>query len=231
VIVPSHHPYRKRSDNARAVAKGLTQAERIHKAAIAGGQTGAIEFAARVHYLTVGMLAETLLRKTIDDPSGFNDRERGLLRQERRQIGRWVRAVDLGFRRQYSVPVHLAVDVNSTNATVANRHHTLIDLLERDLVEIIEDRNKLAHGQWAWLLNSSETSFVGSAPRPLNYRQIEVRGDLVVQIAALVRDLSISEPTFERDFAAKYAVATDLRSRLPGLDYADLVSQLRARRR
>lgn len=81
--VPADHPYRKHSENARLVLKGLTQAERAHKAAIRSGQQVAIDFASRIHYMTVGLLAEALLRKLVADPSGFNDRERLLLAQER----------------------------------------------------------------------------------------------------------------------------------------------------
>jgi hypothetical protein len=229
--IPSDHPYRKHSANARRVGKGLTQAERAHKSAIGGGDAVAIDFAARVHHMTVGLLAEGLLRKTIADPAGFNDRERKLLGQERSQLERWKTAVELSFRRQYVVPIHLTVDASSTSPAIASQYNNVLGLLDVDLAEIIEDRNKIAHGQWAWLLNSKETRFKAPAPPPLNYRAIEVRSKLVREIDALIRDLVVSEPTFARDYKVRYDRTQSLKADLDGSDYSDLVTQLKNNRR
>ncbi len=229
--LPSTHPYRKFTENARRVAKGLTQAELAHKAAIRSGQAVAVDFAARIHQMTVGLLAESLLRKTIADPAGFNDRERKLLAQERSQLDRWTQSVDLAFRRQYSVPLHLEIDAATAGSVVASQHDDILQLLRTDLAGIIEDRNKMAHGQWAWLLNSRETDFTGPAPHPLNYRAIEVRGQIVREIDAIIRDLVISETTFARDYQRRYAAIQQLRGRLLGGDYPQLVNQLRERHR
>jgi hypothetical protein len=223
--------YRRHSENARALVKGLTQAERAHKAAIGSGNALALDFAARVHHMTVGLMAETLLRKIVSDPAGFNDRERRLLGQQRNQLDRWKTAVDLAFRRHYAVPVHLDIDASSAGPVVAAQHATLIALLENDLAEIIEDRNELAHGQWSWVLNSKETRFVGAAPAPMNYRAIEVRGKLVREIEALIQDLVVSEPTFARDYPRRFAAIQALRNNLAGPDYPQLVRQIAARRR
>lgn len=99
------------------------------------------------------------------------------------------------------------------------------------MAEIIEDRNKIAHGQWGWLLNSRETAFTGAAPPALNYRAIEVRSRLVREIEAVIRDLVVSEPTFARDYQGRYAEIQRLRAQLSGADYPDLVDQLRRRHR
>ncbi len=223
--------YRRHSDNARALVKGLKQAERVHKVAIGSGNARAIDFAARIHHMTVGMMAEALLRKIISDPDGFNDRERRLLSQQRTQLDRWKNTVDLAFRRHYSVPIHLDVDETSAGHVVTAQHTMLLTLLENDLAEIIEDRNELTHGQWAWVLNSKETAFKNAAPAPLNYRAIEVRGKLVREIEALIRDLVISEPTFARDHPQHLAAIQVLRADLAGSDYPQLVKEIAARRR
>ena len=231
VALPVGHPYRKHSDNARSILKGLTQAERAHKAAIAGGQPVAVDFAARVHHMTVGLVAEALLRKLIADPAGFNDRERVLLAQERSQLARWKRAVELAFRRHYAIPIHLAIDASSTSVEVAAQYSELVALLDDDLAEIIEDRNKIAHGQWAWTLNNKETAFTGAAPPPLNYRAIQARSKLVHEIADLIGDLIVSEPTFVRDYQRRFSQIQKLRTTLPGSDYPQLVAEIKARRR
>ncbi len=231
MTLSSKDAYRRHSENARALVKGLTQAERAHKAAIGSGNALAVDFAARVHHMTVGLMAETLLRKVISDPAGFNDRERGLLSKQRSQLDRWTTAVDLAFRRHYAIPIHLDIDTASAGQLVAAQHTALLTLLEDDLGEIIEDRNELAHGQWSWVLNSKETAFTGQAPTPLNYRAIQARSKLVREIEALICDLVVSEPTFARDYPSRFTSIQALRRNLAGPDYAQLVAQITARRR
>lgn len=181
--------------------------------------------------MTVGLLAETLLRKLVADPAGFNVRERTLLAQERSQLSRWKRAVELAFRRHYAIPIHLDIDPSATTLIVARQFSALEDLLEQDLAEVIEDRNKIAHGQWAWLLNSKESAVTRAAPQPLNHLAIKTRSDLVREIAELIEDLIVSEPTFARDYQARFNRVQSLQAGLPGTDYLRFVQQLKARRR
>ena len=96
----------------------------------------------------VGLLAEAHLRKIVSDPDGFNVKEQKLLSQESGQLDRWLRAVELAFRRHYAVPIHLEITVSTTAAGVPSQHAKLNSLLRNDLGAVIQDRNKLAHGQW-----------------------------------------------------------------------------------
>jgi hypothetical protein len=224
---PPEHPFHKHTANLRVLKRGLTQAERQHKEAIRQGSDAAIEFAARVHTLIVGMVSEARLRTIVSDPDGFNDREREMIGRARSQLGRWQGAVDLAFRRQYLVPVHLAVAAPTVDTMVASRYIVLQQLLERDLRTVIEDRNKAAHGQWAWILNSKESGFTGRSPGVLNYRAIQRRAEILAALAGIVHALVVSEPTFERDFDELYSLVQTAKQRIDGPDYPDLVDSLR----
>jgi hypothetical protein len=227
--LPEHHPFRRHAQNLREVLVGLTQIERFHKDAIRGGQSATIRTAARLHALVVGFVAEARLRKIVSDPDGFNDRERKLIAQAYSQVDRWERAVELGFRRHYAVPMHLEIDEASTSVTIESQYRTLIELLDKQLRPIIEDRNKTAHAQWLWHLNSRETAFVGNAPPVLNYRAIQRRSELIDYLSRIIHALAVSEPTFQRDFADTYATILTLMQDIDGSDYPDLVQQLRQR--
>ena len=230
-FLPRSHPYRKHSENFRAVSAGLTQAERFHKEAIRRGDDPATEFAARVHHMMVGLMAEAALRKISTDPAGFNARERTLLGQERSQISRWKRAVEFAFRRHHAIPIHLEVDATTTNAAVAVQFATITSLLENDLAEVIEDRNKIAHAQWVWLLNNTETAFTGRAAPPLNYKAIDRRARMITNIAHVINDLVVSERTFQRDFQQHYNAILNLQQDLAGSDFPAFVAELRRSRR
>jgi hypothetical protein len=230
--LPPEHAFRKHTDNLRAVKAGVTQAERAHKDAIRRGDEAATEFAARIHQLMVGLLAEAELRQIVSDPSGFNDKERGLIGSERSKELQWKRAVELAIRRHYSVPIHLEITDANTAAGVRAQYLSIIDLLEGDLSAVIGDRNKLAHAQWKWRLNSKETDFLGgSAPSPLNYLASRRTGELITLIGRLVYTLTVSEPTFQRDYSTIYLEISTLRLRIAGNDYSDFAKDLRSRRR
>lgn len=224
---PSNHPFRRHSANLVAVKKGLIQLERLHRAAIKGGDQAATETLARFHMLAVGLMAEARLRKILWDPDGFNDRERHLLRNVVSQLDRWEAAVEYAFRRHYAVPVHRDLDQFILGAVPFKQYHSVVDVLRSHLSVVIDDRNKTAHAQWAWHLNNKETAFVGQAPKPLNYRAIKARSDLIEDIGGLVNVLAVSEPTFQRDFAAISAEINRLATLVDGNDYPAYVRDLR----
>jgi hypothetical protein len=229
--LPIGHPFRKHSENLRAVCAGLTQAERAHKAAIRGGDAAATDFAARMHQLMIGLLAEAHLRKIISDPGGFNAKERQLLSQERSKIDQWLRTVEFAFRRHYNVPLHREIDETTTAVGIPSQYNSIRILLKDDLEPIIQDRNKVAHAQWRWLLNSKETDFTEKSRPPLNYLALQRRGEIISALAELIHILVVSEPTFHRDYAALYGSITHVRPQVNGRDYPDLVAFLRSRRR
>ena len=152
--LPSGHPFHKHSENLRAVRVGLIQAERAHKAAIRHGDAAATEFLGRMHQLMIGVLAEAELRKIISDPAGFNSKEQNLLGQERSQLSRSLHTVEMAIRRHYFVPLHIEIDDTNTTTGMTVQYQAIFGILKNDLAIIIEERNKLAHAQWRWLLNS-----------------------------------------------------------------------------
>lgn len=225
--LPANHPFRRHAANLAAVKKGLRQLERLHRAAIRKGDQPAIETLARFHMLGVGLMAEAQLRAILWDPNGFNERERSLLRNVTGQLNRWGAAVEYAFRRHFSVPVHRDLDKFVLGGGPFEQFQTVLSVLNSHLSVVIDDRNRTAHAQWVWHLNNKETAFVGAAPRPLNYRAIKARSDLIVNIGKLVHVLAVSEPTFQRDFAAISSEINRLAPLVDGNDYAAYVRELR----
>lgn len=179
----------------------------------------------------IGLLAEAHLRKIISDPGGFNPKERKLLSRERTQLDRWLRAVELAFRRHYSVPLHLEIAVSTTATGVPTQYGTIANLLRNDLNTVIQDRNKLAHAQWKWSLNNGETSFTGTADPPLNYLASRRRGIVISHLAEIIQALVVSEPTFRRDYERLYNAITTAQACIDGTDYPEFARSLQSRRR
>lgn len=227
---PKSHIYRRLSQNLRAAERGLIQVERIHRNAIRRNDKPAVEFAERMHQLMVGMNAEAALAKIVNDPAGFNDKERALVLRGS-QIERWEKAVELAFRRHYKVPVHLEIDRSTVDARSAERFSEVTKILADDLAAVIEDRNKIAHAQWVWLLKSKRNEVRGPAPAPLNYTAIRARSKAIKAIAGLINDLVVSEPTFQRDYDDHYGKIVEAHEAFDGAGYPAYVVELRRRNR
>ncbi len=194
----STRAFRQHSRNLKSVEHGLLMAERAHKAAIRRNHQDEIEFHSRMHLLVVGVMAEARLRKILWDPSGFNNRERDLVLSKRSQLERWELAVEYAFRRHYTIPMHLGLD--AVPQPQRDQSARLRSMLGTDLKPVIETRNDVAHGFWEWIMNARETSITAAAPSLLNYLQIHRRSGALAELGGLIYALTISEPTFQRDY-------------------------------
>lgn len=228
---PSTPEFRKHSANVAEIQQGLVQLERAHKAAIRSGDVVAIRTMRRLHQLVIGVHAEAMLRKIVTDPSGFNDPERTLIWGGRDQLARWRTTVDLAFRRHYGVLIHQPLDATFLPAVAADRHRQMSDLLSTNLGPVITDRNKTAHGQWAWQLRSGrDNEFLEhQQPEAPNYVVLRSQSQLIRIIARLVHVLAVSEPTFDRDFDGLIEELARERSLLDGATYSSFVNSLRPR--
>jgi hypothetical protein len=230
-MYPCSSEFSKHSDNLRAVKLGLTQVERAHKDAIRNGNEEQIHVLQRLHLLTNGILAEAALRKIVVDPTGFNDRERELIWRSQTQKDRWLEAVELSARRHYQVLIHKLIDHSTIGVVAFQRYSEIRSLLNDELAPVIEDRNKIAHGQWLWQLKSrKENEFKATAaPQPPNFVTLRSQSKLLLTIADIVRLFAVSEPAFDRDYNSLMAKFSAAKSTLDGSNYADFASNLKAK--
>ncbi|QGN34500.1 hypothetical protein [Microlunatus sp. Gsoil 973] len=228
---PTSPNFLKHAANLNAVIAALTQVERAHKRAIRDHDEPSEMAFRKVHTLLLGVYAEARLRKIIDDPTGFNDRERRLIWSNRSQEQRWVTAVELAARRHYQVLTHEEL-ANVLPPLALGRIEAVSDLLVGELSAIITDRNRLAHGQWVWQLRSSSDDQFSSTPHDYdyNYEALRARRSLLDKIGELVNLLCVSEPTFDREFNTLTRNIEDARSKLDGMTYPELAAQLRRSR-
>jgi hypothetical protein len=228
---PKSDNFSKHSENLRNIDKAVTQAALQHKRAIRENDLAALEYSQRIHEFMVGVRAECALRKIVSDPIGFNDREREIVWSTRTQVDRWLGAVDLSARRHYRVPIHRGLEEVLSQGDL-ERVSSLSLLLKNDLSDVIEGRNKIAHGQWVWLLKSGkEDKFLANPEgRALNYVSIAARHSILRDIADAVHILAVSEPTFKREFGKRIANIEIERENLGGDGYQKFAESLRSKR-
>jgi hypothetical protein len=166
---------------------------------------------AETQYLYLGIEAEARLRKIVSDPTGFDEVDRAKIRSSRSQIDRWLKAVDLSFGRHYDAWGLDRLAVDSLPDAVRQKHASIRQMLDVELRPVIENRNKVAHGQPLWQLKSGSDHDFKSTSAPLEYGDywnLKYRREMLSAIGDVVLTLVVSLPTFERDFQ-QYLTAFD----------------------
>jgi hypothetical protein len=183
----------------------------------------------RLYALLLGAWAEERLKKLIYEPNGFTKPERDIILVPSTRLEQWQKALELGFRRQYKVPkAHLSE--SSLSHSAHSRYTTLSTMLEDDLRSVIQLRNKLAHGQWVYPLNSDENDIAQEqmdALRNENLLSLQFKKTLLTSLAAAIHDLVVSRPTFERDFDDHFRAIVETRCNLQKRDYEQYVANMR----
>ena len=166
------------------------------------------------------------------EESGFSTSEREEILGESTQLAQWQTAIDLSFRKHHNV-VRSALDESSLGILHSARRDALHQVLDNELRIIIEIRNKLAHGQWVYPLNSSGTSVESEKYRLINQENLEslvFKFQLLKHLADTTHDLVVSRPTFERDFEVHFGKLIQVRKNLQSKDYANYEAALVRRR-
>lgn len=197
--------YKAHVQNLRSVEDGLAHIERDLNRAIANDDARLTETLKKLHLLLAGAWAECRLKKLLYEPNGLSAEARGNITAQRTQSDRWKTALELGFRKRYSVR-KAAITELSVGGTASFRYNALQSLITNELNPLIELRNTLAHGQWARPLNSPETEISGplvAAMAQENALSVKFKVALISGLSDLIHDL-VAATSFERDFDRHY---------------------------
>lgn len=171
--------------------------------------------------LLVSIKAEARLVQILHVDGGLTRQQRADVVSEDTAIDRWRSLIELGFRRAYSVKRARALDDALSHDVLAKRR-TLHELVDNDLEHLIGLRNKLAHGQWLYPLNTPLTAVEGASLARLraeNALTLKLRDNLLVGLGSLVMGLLSSGSGFEASFDVHFAKIRDSRRLLGNADY------------
>jgi hypothetical protein len=207
--------------NLQEIDHAMEKIARSLRASVSQGDEATVSAFMRLYALLLGSWAECRLRKLIYEPQGFNSAERELIQSEGTQLKQWQKAVEVAIRRQYNLPkANLSANVLPHSANT--RYDTLSKMLVNDLSSIIELRNKLAHGQWVYPLNSEGNDIAQeqmNALRIENLLSLQFKKTLLESLSSAIHDLVVSKPTFERDFDDHIQVISETQRNLKNRDY------------
>lgn len=247
---PKSEEHTKHSDNLAELKRSRKQIERLHKAAIRDNSESEIMALSQIQYMLLGIETEATLRKIVTDPTGLSTSQQDLVWQKRSKAEQWLELLRVAFERHYNHAAAPSWTVDSLGSVDHGRYESMCALVDEQLRPVIERRNKLAHGQWLWHLKSGQDNKFKQESRqgpPPDYFTLYSLTRAVESIAELILILTVSRPTFERDYDRQYQAfynaradidanrngsrfrkfAADLEESLP----ADRKAKRRARRR
>lgn len=204
--------YKYHVENARQVERALTQVTRQLHRAIGASDADSLNAFRPLYFLLIGVLAECKFNQLIHEPV-FSDNDRATVTKAESQINKWTCLLRYSFIRHYSPPRGNLAE-NTMPFSAFARYDELNNLLTNELQLIIELRNKLAHGQWAYPFNNVGTNIEPEKCRILrneNVLILQFKKKLITNIIDIVYDLVVSKKTFERDFDLHYKQLVDIR--------------------
>ena len=223
--------------NLRELDVALSNTARLARYAIASADPHqSLRTLLRMYSFLIGAWTESRLRKLLHEEFGFTDAERSHVQDEKTQLEQWQKAIDLAFKKHHRV-TKAPLDERSLGVSHAARRAALHDVLSKELRIIVEIRNKLAHGQWIYPLNSEGTAVESEKYRLINrenLQSLQFKLALIGHLADAVHDLVVSPKTFERDFESHFRKLFQVRTNLVTKSYAKyeaglVKSRLRAR--
>lgn len=169
--------------------------------------------------------AEVCVLKLAYEPNAFTEKEIADILSVSTLENKWITALNVSFCRAYNIKYTNDCDIIESKLpfTHSSRYSALLDLIKNDLVQSIEVRNKIAHGQWLYAFTNDLKNFSQETTKKLrteNIVQIQLRMKLLKSLAKIINDLVVSPKTFIRDFDNHYSNIVQHRNNLHKREYS-----------
>jgi len=137
---------------------------------------------------------------------------------DKKQFEQWNSLIEFGFRQHCGI-----ADISMLATPFKEQYDTLKNILDDYLKDVIEVRNKLAHGQWIEPLNNKGNDINQELKDALdaeNILSLKIKQKLILRLADIIHDLIVSSPTFDRDFTKHYKRLIENQQSLENRKYA-----------
>lgn len=202
-------------DNLNSIEYSVNDNFKLLRQKISNKQESSKHFNSSIKLLILllGIWSEARLNKLINEYSEltqsnlFTKLEKKLIKLNKQKIEEWKTIVELAFRKHYNI--YMGDELTEDNLGVSNfkRYENILNIIENYLQAIIENRNKLAHGQWVCQLNNNGKLLRTENINELNNENIislEKKYQILKFLTQIIHDLMITKSTFERDFTKYY---------------------------
>lgn len=138
---------------------------------------------------------EVRVLKLIYEPNAFRDDQIKEMLKIKVLNERWKKALLFSYSKSFKI--------SDPSQIQDKRYEYLANLINLDFLESNQVRNRLAHGQWKYAFNNELTAINLDLTEKIeneNIMKLQIKLNIFKDIAQIIHDLTVSKPTFERDF-------------------------------
>jgi hypothetical protein len=224
--------YIKHCKNLRIIEHAITTVQRTLRDYIRKNDENNIYIYTKIFSHLVNSWAEIRVLKIVYEKRAYSNPEKIRILTAGSAKEKWETALKIAFCKAYKVPEKKINDI-STPVTPRNRCNMLLELINNDLLNSTQLRNRIAHGQWYYAFNEELTDSQEDLTAKLhqeNIVQLQLKYKMFISLAQIIHDLAVSKPTFERDFDRHYRKVEGQRSNFHNRDYKDYKRMMIAKR-
>lgn len=209
------------NSNLKLIEKAIKLVQRDLRNYISMQDCGGTYIYTKILSQLISSWSEVRVLKLVYERSAFDDNEIQEILAARTLRDIWVTAFNIAICKAYGIQ-----DCNRINSqllfTPRKRYQAIIALVDEDLLEVFEVRNRIAHGQWVYAftndLGEISTELTGKL-RQENIVELQLKYKLFKSLAQIIHDLAVSRPTFERDFDKNYQRIEEQKQNLHNRSY------------
>jgi len=224
--------YKQHCENLRMIEKAITIMQGTLRDYIRKDEEMNINVHTKVLSHLINSWAEVRILKLIFEMGAFTDAERDKLIDSDSVEKRWEMALAIAFCKAYKVHIEKINSVD-TPVTARTRYQILLELINNDLLESSQLRNRIAHGQWKYAFNTDLRAINPDLTRKLkqeNIVNLQLKYKMFKSLAQIIHDLAVSRPTFERDFDKNFRRVEGQRTNFHHRRYEDYRKMMISRR-
>ncbi|MGE6574211.1 hypothetical protein ACQKFM_04795 [Paenibacillus xylanexedens] len=216
--------YKKHCKNLRELENAIKLIQRDLRRYISTEQNSNEYSYTKILSYLVTCWAEVRILKVAFEQNAYNQKEISEILNASTLEDKWITALNISFCKAYRIRYTNDCDVIESKLpfTDSSRYSALLSLIKNDLVESIEVRNRIAHGQWLFAFTNDLKNFPQELTTKLrveNIVKLQLKMNLFKNLAKLIHDLAVSPKTFIRDFDDNYKNIEQQKKNLHKRDY------------
>jgi len=210
-------------ENLKTISEAIKSIQRTLRIYISKNEEKNIYIYTKILSFLINSWAEVRLLKLIYEKDAFSESEINeilILNADER----WQHVLNIAFCKAYRIPNIDKIDNSQISYTSRSRREALLKLIKEDLIDSIQARNRIAHGQWKYAFNNDLKTLNGELIKNLkkeNIIKLQLKLKMFQSLAQIIHDLAVSTPTFERDFDVNYKKIEEQKQNFHKRDYDD----------
>jgi len=223
--------YEEHCDNLKMLRKAMKSVQITLREYISKNDESNIYIYTKILSTLINSWAEVRVLKLIYEIGAFSDAERTRIIKCNGLKEKWQTALDIAFFKAYKIQ---KVNSKTTPFTLRKCYEALKELIDNELLESNQLRNRIAHGQWEFAFNHDildiNEDLTGKL-RKENIVKLQLRWKMFINLAQIIHDLAVSKTTFARDFDRNYKIVEEQKQNFHNRNYEDYKNKMILKRR